>query len=113
MEVKQMLIVAGLSLKNLEPRVWDPRSPFHIPALSAVMVSYGEFHQMPARRKAAMEQNLRQYLGVPEDVQIYLDNGAFFFGGQDGDAPMDDYEECVNKAMPYWKPSPQDYIPFP
>ena len=49
-----VLIVAGLSLKNLEPRVWDPESPFHLPTVAAVMVSYAEFHQMPARRAAAM-----------------------------------------------------------
>jgi hypothetical protein len=108
-----MLIVAGLSLKNLEPRVWDPKSPFHIPMLSAVMVSYGEFHQMQARRKAAMEQGLRAYLGVPERIKVYLDNGAFYFGFQNGRAPFSEYEEFVEKAKPDWKPIPQDYIPFP
>jgi hypothetical protein len=108
-----VLIVAGLSLKNLEPRVWDPNSPFHIPALSAVMVSYGEFHQMQARRNAAMEVGLRAYLGVPKEVGIYLDNGAFFFGTDEGAAPLKEYEEFVEKANPDWKPIPQDYIPFP
>ena len=108
-----MLIVAGLSLKNLEPRVWDPESPFYIPGVAAVMVSYGEFHQMPARRTAAMKLGLRAYLGIPEEVKIYLDNGAFYFGSGDGDAPLDEYEDFVNKAKPDWKPIPQDYIPFP
>jgi hypothetical protein len=88
-------------------------SEFHLPALSAVMVSYGEFHQMQARRKAAMDQGLRAYLGVPKEVEIYLDNGAFYFGSQNGDAPLDEYEEFVDKAKPNWKPIPQDYIPFP
>ena len=37
-----MLVVAGLSLKNLEPRVWDANSPYHLPGLKAVMVSYGD-----------------------------------------------------------------------
>ena len=108
-----MQIVAGLSLKNLQPRVWDPSSPFYIPALSAVMVSYGEFHQMQARRKAAMEQGLRTYLGVPKEVEIFLDNGAFYFGAEDGDAPLGEYEEFVEKAKPDWKPIPQNYIPLP
>ncbi len=108
-----VLIVAGLSLKNLEPRVWDPGSPFHIPALAAVMVSYGEFHQMKARRKAAMDQGLRAYLNVPKEIRIYLDNGAFYFGSQEGDAPLDEYEEFVEAAKPDWKPIPQDYIPLP
>jgi 7-cyano-7-deazaguanine tRNA-ribosyltransferase len=106
-------IVAGLSLKNLEPRVWDPTSAFHLPGLSAVMVSYAEFHKMRARREAAMEAGLRAYLDVPEEVAIYLDNGAFYFGSQDQGAPLDEYEEFVEKAKPDWKPIPQDYIPFP
>lgn len=108
-----MLIVAGLSLKNLQPRVWDPTSPFYIPSLAAVMVSYGEFHQMQARRKAAMAHGLRAYLGVPPGLKIYLDNGAFYFASQAEDAPLDEYEEFVASAKPDWKPIPQDYIPLP
>jgi hypothetical protein len=108
-----MLIVAGLSLKNLAPRVWDPSSPFYISGLSAVMVSYGEFHQMQACRAAAMEQGLRAYLRVPTDVKVYLDNGAFYFGSKNAEAPLDEYEEFVDRAQPDWKPIPQDYIPFP
>jgi 7-cyano-7-deazaguanine tRNA-ribosyltransferase len=108
-----VLIVAGLSLKNLEPRVWDSSSPFYLPTLSAVMVSYAQFHQMPARRSAAMRMGLRAFLGVPDHMSVYLDNGAFFFGSQDGDAPLKAYEEFVEQAKPDWKPIPQDYIPFP
>jgi 7-cyano-7-deazaguanine tRNA-ribosyltransferase len=108
-----VLIVAGLSLKNLEPRVWDSNSLYHIPALSAVMVSYAEFHQMKARRAAAMKLGLRAYLGIPDRIEIYLDNGAFFFGEQPGKAPLAEYEEFVEQAKPDWKPIPQDYIPFP
>src|SRR5215213_5286543 len=77
-----VLVVAGLSVKNFEPRVWDPASPYHIPALTAVMVSYAEFHQLPARRRLAMRDGLRAYLGVPDRVSVYLDNGAFYFGSQ-------------------------------
>lgn len=106
-------IVAGLSLKNLEPRVWDPASPFHIPALSAVMVSYGEFHQLKAKRALAMKLGLRAYLGVPNGVRVYLDNGAFFFASQLGHARIDEYEEFVETTQPDWKPIPRDYIPFP
>jgi 7-cyano-7-deazaguanine tRNA-ribosyltransferase len=108
-----VLIVAGLSLKNLEPRVWDPKSPFHIRGITAVMVSYGEFHQLRSRRAAAMRVGLRAYLGVPDGIEVYLDNGAFFFGTITGDAPLDEYEEFVESAKPDWKPIPQDYIPFP
>src|SRR5438270_9826623 len=108
-----MLIVAGLSLKNLQPRVWDPASPYHLPGLQAVMVSYADFHKMPARRRKAMEVGLRAYLGVPEGVAIYLDNGAFYFASQEGGAPLDQYEEFVEKTHPDWRPIPQDYIPSP
>jgi 7-cyano-7-deazaguanine tRNA-ribosyltransferase len=68
---------------------------------------------MQARRTAAMRLGLREYLGVPPGIDIYLDNGAFFFGGKTGNAPMDEYEESVVSALPDWKPIPQDYIPFP
>ncbi len=108
-----MRVVAGLSLKNLEPRVWNSASVFHLSGLSAVMVSCAEFHTMRAKRTAAMEAGLRAYLNVPKDVAIYLDNGAFYFGSQDQGAPLDEYEEFVAKAKPDWKPIPQDYIPFP
>lgn len=108
-----MLIVAGLSLKNLEPRVWDPASEFYIPALKAVMVSYADFHKMPARRTAAMKAGLRAFLGAPEQTAIYLDNGAFYFSSQQDDVPVADYEEFVKKAKPDWKPIPQDFIPLP
>jgi 7-cyano-7-deazaguanine tRNA-ribosyltransferase len=107
-------VVAGLSIKNLEPRVWDPASEFHIPALKALMVSYAEFHQMQARRTAAMKVGLREYLRVPKSIDVYLDNGAFYFSGQKtGEAPHDEYEEFAEATGPNWKPIPQDYIPLP
>lgn len=60
-----------------------------------------------------MEVGLRAYLGVPEGVAVYLDNGAFYFATQEGGAPLDEYEEFVEKAHPDWRPIPQDYIPSP
>jgi 7-cyano-7-deazaguanine tRNA-ribosyltransferase len=108
-----LLVVAGLSLKNLHPRVWDPASPYHLPDLRAVMVSYAEFHRMPAQRRAAMELGLRDYLGVLDEVKIYLDNGAFYFLSRGGDTPVKDYEEFVKCAGPDWYPIPRDYIPAP
>lgn len=108
-----MLIVAGLSIKNLEPRVWDGQSPYYLPDVTAIMVSYAEFHRMPARRRAAMDVGLHRYLGVPEGIKIYLDNGAFYFLTHDGETSKDAYEEFVAKAKPDWWPIPQDYIPGP
>lgn len=108
-----VLVVAGLSIKNLEPRVWSPASPYYIPALSAVMVSYAEFHQNQTRRTEAMKQGLRQFLKVPDRVSVYLDNGAFFFSDEPNGAPIQEYEQFVEKAAPDWKPIPRDYIPIP
>ncbi|HZU14972.1 MAG TPA: hypothetical protein VFB58_19215 [Chloroflexota bacterium] len=108
-----VLIVAGLSLKNLNPRVWDPESPYYMRALQAVMVSYADFHAMPARRKAAMEQGLHASLGIPFSVRIFLDNGAFYFINRHEELPVKDYEEFVAAARPDWYPIPRDYIPTP
>lgn len=108
-----MLVVAGLSLKNLEPRVWDPTSEYHVPALAAVMISYAEFHRMPARRTAAMTLGLRAYLGIPRRIEIYLDNGAFSFASQRQAPPLGEYQDFVERARPDWKPIPRDFIPIP
>jgi 7-cyano-7-deazaguanine tRNA-ribosyltransferase len=108
-----MLIVAGLSLKNLHPRVWDPGSPHFLPALRAVMVSYGEFHQMPAQMEKAKELGLRKFLGTPDHIDVYLDNGAFFFLRSGDRADRNDYQEFVEKAKPDWYPMAFDVIPTP
>lgn len=108
-----MLVVAGLTIRNLEPRVWDPESPYYLPALKAVMVSYAEFYRKPGARRAAMEQTLRNHLGVPSGVQIYLDNGAFSFLTHNEDAPAESYVEFAECAKPDWYPIPRDYIPAP
>lgn len=108
-----MIVVAGLSLKNLEPRVWDPASPFFLSDLRAVMVSYGEFHQMPARRRKAARLGLRKYLGVADEIDVYLDNGAFFFARSGIDGTERKYSQFVKKSRPDWRPIPRDYIPAP
>lgn len=108
-----MQIVAGLSLRNLKPRVWDPRSQHHLPDLRAVMVSYAEFDEFPAKRRQAMELGLRAFLGVPEGVRIYLDNGSFSFARRGRQVDVAAYEEFVTVARPDWWPVPQDFIPAP
>src|SRR5438552_2376765 len=108
-----MLIVAGLSLKNLEPRVWDPKSPYYLQALRAVMVSYGEFHQMPVQRREAMKVGLRKFLGAPARVNVFLDNGAFYFLRNRGEADQRKYREFIRKAKPDWYPVRFDAIPTP
>jgi 7-cyano-7-deazaguanine tRNA-ribosyltransferase len=108
-----LLIVAGLSLRNLHPRVWDAEGAYYLPALRAVMASYAEFHTNPTRRKQAMEQGLHAHLGIPAAVRVYLDNGAFYFMRAGGEVPRDAYDEFVREARPDWYPIPQDYIPTP
>src|SRR5258708_899826 len=108
-----MLIVAGLSLKNLHPRVWDSQSPYFLPSLQAVMVSYGEFHQMPAQLEKAKKLGLREYLGIPQEISVYLDNGAFYFLRAGGQAERKAYQEFVEKAKPDWYPIAFDVIPTP
>lgn len=106
-------IVAGLSLKNLKPRVWDKDSPYYLPALQAVMVSYADFHALKYRRKLAMQQGLHGYLGIPKRIKIYLDNGSYYFIGRDGDAPATEYEDFIRATKPDWYPIPRDFIPTP
>lgn len=106
-----MLVVAGTGLKNLNPRVWDPNSPYYLPQLQAIMISYADFFQTAARRKQAMDQGIHAYLGVPDHVQVYLDNGAFYFIGKIGHVPEAEYNEFVTRAKPDWWPIPQDFIP--
>jgi 7-cyano-7-deazaguanine tRNA-ribosyltransferase len=108
-----MRIVAGLSLKNLQPRVWDPENPYYLPSLNALMVSYGEVHQMPAQMEKAKKLGLRKYLGVPPQTRIYLDNGAFYFLRVGGRGERDAYKEFVEKAKPDWYPIAFDVIPTP
>lgn len=108
-----MQIVAGLSLKSFEPRVWDSGSPYYLPDLRAVMVSYAEFCFWPALKRRALEDGLHKSLGIPRRIKIYLDNGAFHFSLRGMNVTEEDYEEFVALAEPDWKPIPQDFIPTP
>ena len=109
-----MQVIAGLSLKNLKPRVWDPESPFYLPSLRAVMVSYAEFHSMPRLRERVMKEGLRKFLGVPAGVRVYLDNGAFHFLSRNAKMPEEeDYKAFVRAARPDWHPIPREWIPAP
>jgi len=108
-----MEIVVGLSLTNLKPHVWQPESPYYIPSIKAIMVSYAEFDAAKTRRQKAMALGLRQYLEVPEGISIYLDNGAFSFWKKSRQVPHQEYLAFIKKAKPDWYTIPQDYIPAP
>jgi hypothetical protein len=106
-------IVAGLSLKQLEPRVWDPQSPFYLPGLSAVMVSFSDFHRKQKLCKQAMAEGIHKTLDIPERIRVYLDNGAFGNIRAGRQLPVRDYRQFVEKARPHWYPVPADFIPLP
>jgi len=108
-----MEVVVGLNLKNLKPRVWDPASPYYLPSVRAVMISYADFHYFRTGRLEAMGVGLRSYLGIPEGVRIYLDNGSFAFHRKGREVSREEYFAFVEAAQPDWYPTPQDYIPFP
>lgn len=108
-----LLVVAGLTLKQMRPRVWDEAADDYLPELRAVMISYADFHRVPTARRNAMAQGLHRYLGISRRVKIYLDNGAFYFLNRDGQTPAREYEEFVAQARPDWWPIPQDFIPTP
>ena len=108
-----MEVVVGLSLTNLKPRVWEPDNEYHLDRVEAVMISYAEFDGNRKARREAMAQGLHEYLNVPEDIDVYLDNGSFNFAKNDREVPREEYEAFVEEADPDWYPIPQDYIPAP
>ena len=110
---RKLEIVAGLSLRNLKPHIWDAGSPFHIPDLEAVMVSWADFNRMPSYRRRAMSEGLHSALSIPSSISIYLDNGAFNFAMSGAEVSYEDYEEFVRCAKPDWYAIPQDFIPTP
>jgi len=77
------------------------------------MVSYADFDRMPARRRKAMTDGLHTWLDAPEEVAVYLDNGAFYFLNKGGETPRQEYQDFVRQAQPDWYAIPQDYIPTP
>jgi hypothetical protein len=110
-----MEIVAGLSLKNLQPRVWDRESPDHTRRLAAVMLSFDEFRRRPAMLRQALAKGLFSTLGVPADtsLHIYLDNGAFAYHKRNDEPAIAEYLQFVRAVKPTWYPVPADYIPLP
>lgn len=108
-----MLIVAGLNLAHLEPRVWDKSSEYYLPDLQAVMISYAQIHKKPQLRIRMMSEGIRAVFNIPDETKVYLDNGSFNLSRTGLDAPIKAYEEFVEKTKPDWKPIPQDFIPSP
>ena len=109
-----MEVVAGLSLKNLRPRVWDRRSPEFVPRLKAVMLSYDEFGRRPALCRGAMAGGFPAVLGPgAAGVKVYLDNGAFACLLAGREPAVEAFKGFVEAARPAWYPVPADFIPRP
>ena len=110
-----MEVVAGLSLKNWRPRVWDRRSPEFVPRLRAVMLSFDEFRRRPRLQRDAMGGGLGAILGPgsPEGLKVYLDNGAFACLTRGDEPAIDEFRRFAAATRPAWCPMPADYIPRP
>jgi hypothetical protein len=114
-----MEVVAGLTLKNLRPRVWDPCSPEHLPTLTAVMLSFDEFRSRHKLRQQAAAEGLTSVLGVSHPpagappLRVFLDNGAFACLRRGDDPDEEAFRNFVEAVRPAWYPVPADFIPLP
>lgn len=108
-----MEVVAGLTLKNWRPRVWDRASTEFVPRLAAVMLSYDEFRKRPALCRMALGEGLGAVLGAAEGLRVYLDNGAFACLARGDEPAIDEFRRFVAGTRPHWYPVPADYIPRP
>ena len=109
-----MEVVAGLSLRNLRPRVWDRRSPAFVPKLTAVMLSFEELRLRPALCRRAMAGGFPAVLGPDAGgTRVYLDNGAFACLRREATPAVEEFKSFVVAAGPAWYPVPADFIPRP
>lgn len=106
-----MEVVAGLSLKNLRPRVWDRRSPEYVARLGAVMLSFDEFRRLPSLLRGASAGGFAAVLGA--EVRVYLDNGAFSCLLRGTRPAVEEFSAFVRATRPAWYPVPADFIPRP
>ena len=109
-----MEVVAGLSLRNLRPRVWDRRSPEHVPRLRAVMLSHDELGNCPAIYRRVEAGGFSAVIGTnAPNLKIYLDNGAFACLVKNREPAVEAYKRFVESTQPDWYPVPADFIPRP
>jgi 7-cyano-7-deazaguanine tRNA-ribosyltransferase len=108
-----MEVVAGLSLKNLRPRVWDRRSPEFVRKLTAVMISFDEFRRLPSLLARATDGGFPAVLGGGEGVRVFVDNGAFACLRRGDEPAVAEFREFVRRTSPAWYPVPADFIPRP
>lgn len=110
-----MEVVAGLTLKNWRPRVWDRDSPEFVPRLRAVMLSFDEFRRRPLLHRRAMDGGLAAVLGpgAAEGLRLYLDNGAFACLARGHEPDIEEYRRFAAAVRPTWCPVAADFIPRP
>lgn len=77
------------------------------------MIPYADFYQSRTQRMSAMEKGLHEHFGIPKQIKVFLDNGAFAFIKKGGEVPVKEYKEFIQAAQPDWYPIPQDFIPTP
>lgn len=112
-------VVAGLTLKNLRPRIWVRRSPEFTRGLTAVMLSFDEFRQRPLFCRRAMTEGLSSVLGIEPPatgaagLRINLDHGAFACLRRGDEPRIEEFRRFVAAARPSWYPVPADFIPRP
>src|SRR5690349_21164389 len=108
-----MFLVAGISLRNLVPRFWDPESPYHVTGIDAVMVSTTDFVKLPSHVRRTQDLGLRAHLGLPADYRVFLDNGAFHTLSHELRFDSRRYKKLVETIKPDWYPIPIEHIPHP
>lgn len=114
-----MEVVAGLTLKNMRPRVCEERSPEFMPGLTAVMLSFDEIRRRPKTRRRILAEGLHSIFGIKSDdirgkrLRIFVDNGAFACLRRGDEPAVAEFREFVGATTPTWYPVPADYIPLP
>jgi 7-cyano-7-deazaguanine tRNA-ribosyltransferase len=109
-----MDVVAGLTLKNLKPAVWNAESPEYLANLRAVMLSFDEFRGRPAVVRAVVARGIHAaVLKSADGVRVFLDNGAFACLRRGGTPDIARFKQFVRSTAPHWYPVPADYIPLP
>src|SRR4051794_16696246 len=104
-----MLLVAGVNLRNLVPRFWDPEDKHHIPGIRALMISYADFAGKTSRLEKTRTPGLREWLRIPRECQIFLDNGAFHSLKNDEVLDVRGYTKFVARTRPDWYPIPVEH----
>lgn len=108
--VGELTVVIGTQLRSAV-RVWDRASPYYVPGIRALMVSFAELAARAYHYDASAEAGLGTHLRFAG--QVFLDNGSFTFITRGRRPPIDRYLNYVCKARPDWCPVPLDYIPSP